>query len=284
MLSRVNYSKDDLKKTVKNDGGHNILRGITNILYANNWSRLLASTRSKDRPVVVYSLGAKFMKEANFLKRYSDCRIIYKPIRPCMVKYDKTYYRDHENNYADLVRSQKGSGWYKSRQEIDKEIVQLGRKITSEQDPAVRDRLVKEVKTLHLKRQCIGPSVEFCSPFVGTVQEFESLENDEFEGYERIYILNDVHYYLAGWKPKFDGMVYVSGAQFSTVLGSPILLPFGQGWYNHCADLSSEGSMVPTKIIMNTSRTNHTYEHPWVWVSDVEQSVKYGWYEHFSTV
>lgn len=93
--------------------------------------------------------------------------------------------------------------------------------------------------------------------------------------------MNDVHYYLSGWKPDIPGYHLISGSHFPVVPGTDYILPFGEGTF----------SIVPKRINdktfqyirMKTSGSGETYEHLNVRVNVVEKLVDYGFYSHFQT-
>lgn len=72
--------------------------------------------------------------------------------------------------------------------------------------------------------------------------------------------------------------INIVGGQFSTVMGRNILLPFGQGSYDHVPDVDRPGY---TKIVMQSSGTNEMYEHPWNYIVKADHAINYGYYSHF---
>lgn len=92
--------------------------------------------------------------------------------------------------------------------------------------------------------------------------------------------MNDVHYYLQGWKSKseaagFDSEAYVSGGLFSKFPGT-YLLPAGDGTYT----VSGHGQR--TKVVMHTRTAGQDYSHDLVTISSTDFRLDYGWYSHFS--
>jgi hypothetical protein len=74
---------------------------------------------------------------------------------------------------------------------------------------------------------------------------FQKCDNDARDLKVALY-LNDVHYYLGGWTPHFDCMMYISGIDFHCFPGH-YRLPCNEGSYTVFADDSYKA-----KISMNT--------------------------------
>lgn len=123
---------------------------------------------------------------------------------------------------------------------------------------------------------------KFLPVLTGLVQDYEKeLEQYELEYDLLVFNLNDVHYYLSNWKPTVHGLVMISGGQFSTVMGTRILLPFGQGWYSHLPKYEQGKNLVETEIVMNSSGTNQMYTHDFNYIKNADKVVSYGYYQHF---
>lgn len=73
-----------------------------------------------------------------------------------------------------------------------------------------------------------------------------------------IYLMNDVHYYLADWKPVFKGIHLISGAHFPVIPGINYQLPFGEGLFSIVPE-SFGGKMVNQYVRMTTKRSGETY-------------------------
>lgn len=69
------------------------------------------------------------------------------------------------------------------------------------------------------------------SVYQGTVQEWESeayLPSTELV----LYYCSDVHYYLSGWKPRYQGHMFINGLLFPPAPCKPTPLPYANGQYS----------------------------------------------------
>jgi hypothetical protein len=87
------------------------------------------------------------------------------------------------------------------------------------------------------------------------------------------YTLFDVHYYLAGWKPKNPGQVMVVGGAFHPIAGRYVL-PCGEGEFV-VGEKDGQGWLT-----MFTRSAGQSYDHPLVSLQHTDMRLDYGWYSH----
>lgn len=92
-------NESDLMFGKKQDGGHNMLRFVTNLLLVENFNLFLSSNNNNN--VVLIDVGAKFGKMSN-LKVLSNWKFCYQPVRPRVDEYDKKYFSQNEARYIEL--------------------------------------------------------------------------------------------------------------------------------------------------------------------------------------
>lgn len=98
-----------------------------------------------------------------------------------------------------------------------------------------------------------------------------------------LYFMNDVHYYLANWKPEVSGIHFITGGLFPAIPGRQYFLPFGEGAFD-VEKASNDGTHTHQVITMLTSGSQTSYRHDNVLVASVDQLVDYGWYKQFRTI
>jgi hypothetical protein len=96
--------------------------------------------------------------------------------------------------------------------------------------------------------------------------------------------MNDVHWYLDGWKPELPGMCYVSGMFFLPVPTVRTPLIGCEGDYTCLPDTSQEGVEVDQLITMQTKCSGRPYVHKNVMLTDFDRIVAYGPTAHFTSV
>jgi hypothetical protein len=117
------------------------------------------------------------------------------------------------------------------------------------------------------------------------IQNVEDVIQQDSPNGVNIYFLNDVHYYLAEWTPKYTGTMYISGGLFSAIPGYQIRLPFGQGVYDNIPQVQSGyAEFSPLYIYMTPKGSGNTYEHPNVEISYTDKYIDYGWFKQFNVV
>lgn len=115
--------------------------------------------------------------------------------------------------------------------------------------------------------------VEKHDPFEGIVQDFERGFVNPCDSL--FYIMFDVHYYLAEWRPQIPGRYCLVGGTFHPLPGS-YSLPLGEGSYDVW---DNQGQAYVT---MWTKSAGMSYDHPLVSVQNANSRIHYGWYSHVS--
>lgn len=103
LSTHFNMYESELKYTKKQDGGHNMLRGIVNQLLASNLNSILSLCNQKYKKgqrVKIVDVGAKFMKMLNVLEHAPNSfDFEYMPVRPKKDVYDVNYYDQNLATY-----------------------------------------------------------------------------------------------------------------------------------------------------------------------------------------
>jgi hypothetical protein len=95
-----------------------------------------------------------------------------------------------------------------------------------------------------------------------------------------IYLINDVHYYLLGWKPYEKSTVYTSGGMFAQIPGT-YTLPGGDGKYIVSytpRNAAGWNGGSESHVYMTTNGSMRPYEHPNVFLDNASMVVDFGWY------
>lgn len=116
------------------------------------------------------------------------------------------------------------------------------------------------------------------------LKDTENLDENQFAGnkyshrqFKVFYLMNDVHYYLHGWKPLFQcADMFISGGEFPILPGC-YDLPFGEGKLVVKGDRRGNSS-----ILMQPRASGNTYEHDNVYFSSHNVCINFGWYKMFS--
>lgn len=90
--------------------------------------------------------------------------------------------------------------------------------------------------------------------------------------------MNDVHYYLANFRPNYDCAMYISGCDFYPIPGKYVL-PCGEGSYTLSALPDFRG-----QICMMTQGNSVPYVHDYISVPDQTFRIDFGWSAMFQKI
>jgi hypothetical protein len=108
---------------------------------------------------------------------------------------------------------------------------------------------------------------------INTIQGYEDVRQQPIG--EVIYLVNDAHYYLSTWRPKFEGIICTSG-KIHCLFPGTYQHPYNEGNYSVSQDADGDA------FITDYARSNGApYKHKWTMLSRVEQHYNFVWIGFF---